>query len=64
MARQAVPDRLLLVGSGVDQSNAREFLALADGAIIGTSLKYGGVVANRIDPERVKRMGELIRSLG
>ena len=64
LARRSVPDRLLLVGSGVDQTNAREFLALADGAIIGTSLKYGGIVANRIDPERVKRMGELIRTLG
>ena len=64
LARRSVPDRLLLVGSGVDQTNAREFLALADGAIIGTSLKYGGIVANRIDPERVRRMGEIIQSLG
>lgn len=64
LARRSVPDRLLLVGSGVDETNARELLGLADGAIIGTSLKYGGLVANRIDPERVKRMGELIRSLG
>jgi membrane complex biogenesis BtpA family protein len=64
LARRLVPDRLLLVGSGVDQANARQFLALADGAIVGTSLKYGGIVANRLDPERVKRMGDLIRSLG
>jgi hypothetical protein len=64
LARQAVPNRLLLVGSGVDASNARELLAQADGAIVGTSLKYGGVVANRIDPERVKRLAQVIRSLG
>jgi hypothetical protein len=64
LARQAVPDRLLLVGSGVDASNARELLAHADGAIIGTSLKYGGLVASRIDPQRVKRLAQVIRGMG
>jgi hypothetical protein len=63
LARQAVPDRLLLVGSGVEASNARELLAHADGAIIGTSLKYGGLVANRIDAERVKRLAQVIRAM-
>jgi membrane complex biogenesis BtpA family protein len=63
LARQAVPDRLVLVGSGVDASNARELLAKADGAIIGTSLKYEGMVANRIDIQRVKRIAQVIRSM-
>ena len=45
VARRAVPDRLLLVGSGVDADNAHELLDQADGAIIGTSLKRDGVVA-------------------
>lgn len=64
LARRAVPDRLLLVGSGVDASNAEELLAHADGAIVGTSLKHGGVVSNRIDPQRVKRLAQVIWSLG
>lgn len=64
VVRQAVPDGLLLVGSGVDVSNARELLAQADGAIIGTSLKRDGVVSNPIDPERVKRMSELLQAMG
>jgi len=64
LACQAVPDRLLLVGSGVDASNARELLAKADWAIIGTSLKYEGVAANRINPHRVKRIAQVIRSIG
>jgi hypothetical protein len=64
LARQAVPDRLLLVGSGVDASNARELLAQADGAIVGTSLKHGGIVSNRIDPLRVKRIAQVIRGMG
>ena len=52
--RRAVPDRPLLVGSGVDASNAAQFLAHADGAIVGTSLKEGGVITNPIDLERVR----------
>jgi predicted TIM-barrel enzyme len=64
LARRAVPDRLLLVGSGVDASNARELLAQADGAIVGTSLKHGGAVANRINPQRVKRLAQVIRAMG
>ena len=52
--RKAVPDRPLLVGSGVDAGNAAQFLAHADGAIVGTSLKRDGVITNPIDLERVR----------
>jgi len=52
--RRAVPDRTLLVGSGVDAGNAAHFLAHADGAIVGTSLKKDGVISNPIELERVK----------
>ena len=62
--RKAVPEGFILVGSGVDESNARKLLSLADGAIVGTSLKHDGVVGNRLDPERVKGMAELIKNMG
>ena len=62
--REAVPDGLIMVGSGVDQSNAPQLLAAADGAIVGTSLKRDGLISNPIDPERVRRMAEIIRGLG
>ena len=52
--RRAVPDRPLLVGSGVNASNAAHFLTHANGAIVGTSLKEGGVITNPIDLERVR----------
>ena len=64
VARKAVPDGFILVGSGVDQANAKKLLSLADGAIVGTSLKRDGLVANRLDPQRVKGMAEIIRSMG
>ena len=63
-ARNAVPEGFILVGSGVNQSNATQLLTAADGAIVGTSLKREGLISNLIDAERVKRMGEVIHSLG
>ena len=62
--RQAVPDGFILVGSGVDEANAKKLLSLADGAIVGTSLKRDGLVTNLLDPERVKAMAEIIKNMG
>jgi membrane complex biogenesis BtpA family protein len=61
--RHAVPDRLLLVGSGVDLDNAHQLLEHASGAIVGTSLKRDGIVSNPLDPERVRRMAEAIHAI-
>ncbi|MCH7736622.1 MAG: BtpA/SgcQ family protein [Chloroflexi bacterium] len=61
--RRAAPESFLLVGSGVTEENIVKVIEHADGAIIGTSLKEGGIVANRVDPERVRRMSELFRNL-
>jgi membrane complex biogenesis BtpA family protein len=63
LARQAVPDRLLLVGSGVDLSNAQQLLKHADGAIVGTSLKRDGLISNPIDPNRAKGLADVIHSI-
>ena len=64
VVREAVPKGFILVGSGVDESNASRLLAQADGAIVGTSLKRDGIVSNPIDPERVKRLAEIIHEMG
>ena len=63
VVRQATPDGLVLVGSGVTEKNIGRVIEHSDGAIIGTSLKEGGIVTNRVDPERVRRMSEIFRSL-
>ena len=60
--RQAVPDRLLLVGSGVDISNAQRLLKHANGAIVGTSLKRDGQVSNPIDLDQARGIAEVIHS--
>ena len=50
-----LPDVPVLIGSGVDEGNVERFLALADGVIVGTSLKVDGVIYKPVDPARVKR---------
>jgi uncharacterized protein len=48
-------DAPLIIGSGVDESNAGSFPE-ADAAIVGTSLKRGGAVDAEVDPSRVERV--------
>ena len=59
--KRAVPGVPLLVGSGIDERNVERYLSLADGAIVGTSLKVDGLIHNPVDLERVKRLGALFR---
>ena len=54
--REAIGATPLLVGSGLDESNAAELLAVADGAIVGTSVKRDGLVSEPVDPARVARL--------
>src|SRR5262249_54384516 len=41
-----------LVGSGVDEDNVRDILGVVDGVIVASSLKFGAVWWNPVDPER------------
>ena len=63
VVRRATPDGLVLVGSGVTEKNVWRVIEHSDGAIIGTSLKEAGIVTNKVDPERVRRMSEIFQSL-
>ena len=60
-AKQAVPDRPILIGSGLDESNLGVLLPLSDGAIMGTALKVDGVTEASVDRERVRRIVALAR---
>jgi len=61
--KKAVPDRPVLVGSGVSKGNVAKLLKHADGAIVGTSLKAGGVVDNPVDEKRVKALMAAVKGL-
>lgn len=60
--RSACPKAKLLIGSGVTTGNVESFLELADGVIVGSSLKRGGKVTNPVDVKRVAALGRLIKS--
>jgi uncharacterized protein len=44
----------VLVGSGTTAANVAEILAVADGVIVASSLKAGGVWWNPVDPDRAR----------
>jgi membrane complex biogenesis BtpA family protein len=59
--RGAAPGMPLLVGSGATADNAAELLSVADGLIVGTSVKRDGVLANPVDAERVRQLVDAAR---
>jgi len=50
--RQAVTDRPIYVGSGAEVTTIRNLLTVADGAIVGTSIKKGGKTTAPVDADR------------
>ncbi|HZI32259.1 MAG TPA: BtpA/SgcQ family protein [Candidatus Binatia bacterium] len=61
--RAACPRAKILLGSGVNVENVKTFLQVADGVIVGSSLKRDGKLANPVDARRVaalvKVMGKI-----
>lgn len=45
----------VFAGSGVKAENIKDQLQIADGAIIGSSLKEGGIISNPISYDLVKK---------
>ena len=55
----------VLVNTGVKLHNVEEYLSVADGAIVGSSLKVDGYTWNSVDPDRVKAfMGKVKKIRG
>ncbi len=55
--------RPILIGSGSTPENVAELLRYADGIIVGTGLKVEGVAHNPVDPTRVRRFMDAVRSV-
>ena len=53
----------ILLGSGLTCENARQLLAHADGAIVGSYFKEGGNWKNAVDPQRVSSFMREVASL-
>lgn len=52
--KDAVPEVPVLLNTGANLQNLETYLPIADGVIVGSSLKIDGSTWNRVDPSRVK----------
>lgn len=59
--RESVPEAPLLVGSGATAGAVAELLEFADGVIVGSSLKRGGVLHAPVDPAAVAKFAAAAR---
>lgn len=57
-AKEAVPGVPVVANTGVRAETVAEIFKVADGAIVGTSLKREGITWNEVDPGRARAMVE------
>ena len=63
---KAIKDRVdvpVLVNTGVKPHNVKDYLAVTDGAIVGSSLKVDGYTWNPVDPNRVRQLMDKVEEL-
>ncbi|MGD0019135.1 MAG: BtpA/SgcQ family protein [Candidatus Limnocylindrales bacterium] len=60
-AKQAAPETPIIANTGVSADRIQEILKVADGAIVGTSLKVDGITWNAVDPKRVRDLMGAVR---
>ena len=53
----------VFANTGVRLSNLEEQLRIADGAIVGTTFKIGGIFENHVDPSRVREFMNKVNSI-
>jgi uncharacterized protein len=59
-AKSVLPDTPVFANTGVTLDNVKDILALADGCVVGTHFKHGGITWNPVDGARVKRFMDLV----
>jgi membrane complex biogenesis BtpA family protein len=60
--KKALPDTPVLANTGVKHATVADVLAIADGCIVGSSLKIDGNTWNAVDPERAMEFMRLARA--
>ncbi|RLF14325.1 MAG: phosphorybosylanthranilate isomerase [Thermoprotei archaeon] len=61
--KRALRGTLVFVGSGVNEENVEKLLEAADGAIVGTYFKRGGITENEVDVDRVTKLMSRVKEL-
>jgi membrane complex biogenesis BtpA family protein len=59
--KKQIPDFPVFLNTGAKADNVTEFLRVADGVIVGSSLKQDGYTWNPVDPGRVKAFMDRVR---
>jgi membrane complex biogenesis BtpA family protein len=59
--KKALPDTAVLANTGVKHATVADVLKVADGCIVGSSLKVDGNTWNAVDPERAAEFMRLVR---
>jgi membrane complex biogenesis BtpA family protein len=61
--KQALPDTPVLANTGVKHNTVADVLKVADGCIVGSSLKVDGNTWNPVDPDRAAEFMRIVRSV-
>jgi membrane complex biogenesis BtpA family protein len=61
--KDAVPETLVFANTGVNAKNVKANFAIADGGVVGTTFKVDGKFKNHVDPDRVKELMAVVKSL-
>ena len=61
--KDAVADTPVFANTGLRLENAAEQLAIADGAVVGTTFKYDGVFENHVDHNRVQAFMDQVKAI-
>jgi membrane complex biogenesis BtpA family protein len=62
-AKKAAPETPVFANTGVRVDSVEDIFRVADGAIVGTSLKVDGVTWNPVDPERARRLMDAVQNV-
>ena len=63
-AKEAIGGEMpLFLNTGATKENISQFLPIADGVIVGSSLKVGGYTWNPVDPGRVEQFMEKVKGI-
>lgn len=53
----------VIIGSGLTVDNCREIMSVADGAVVGSSIKEGGVWWGKVSVEQLKALMKIVKEL-
>lgn len=63
LVKEAIPGTPVFANTGVNTANVAAQLAVADGAVVGTTFKRDGYIWNEVDTRRVRALMDTVKAL-